>query len=268
MAFPIMLTFDMDAESTVLAIDPENARRPGVLSPGQYGPTVAVYRILQMLKEEEIPATFFVPGWTADRYAAAMDAIVAAGCEVGHHGYTHTLPYAYGSREAEEADFVQGIEAVERATGRKPVGYRSPAWDYSPHTLAIMQKYGFLYSSNFQDFDAPYLQTIDGQPTRIVELPVSWLTDDMPYYVFRPPYYRPLAPASHPYEIWSEELRGLYAEQKIFVLTMHPYLSGRPSRIAMLRRLIAFARSLGSVEFRQCGEFARAFLAAQPLGGV
>ncbi|MBI5877459.1 MAG: polysaccharide deacetylase [Chloroflexi bacterium] len=263
MAFPIMLTFDMDAESTVLAIDPENARRPGVLSPGQYGPTVAVYRILDMLKQEGVPATFFVPGWTADYYPAAMEALVAAGCEVGHHGYTHTLPYAYPSRDAEEDDFVKGIEAIERHTGKKPIGYRSPAWDYSPHTLAIMEKYGFLYSTNFQDYDAPYMQTVDGRPTRIVELPVSWLTDDMPYFVFRPPYYRPLAPASHPYEIWTEELRGLHAENKIFVLTMHPYLTGRPSRIAMLRRVIAFARSLGNVEFRQCGEYAREFLAAQ-----
>jgi peptidoglycan/xylan/chitin deacetylase (PgdA/CDA1 family) len=177
---------------------------------------------------------------------------------VGHHGYTHTLPYAYADRDEEEADFVQGIEALERATGSRPLGYRSPAWDYSPHTLAIMERHGFIYSSNFQDHDAPYFQTVDGRQTGIVELPVSWLTDDMPYFVFRPPYHRPQQPASHPYEVWSEELRGLHAENKIFVLTMHPYLIGRPSRLAMLRRFIAFARSLGGVEFRQCGEYARA----------
>jgi peptidoglycan/xylan/chitin deacetylase (PgdA/CDA1 family) len=247
-----MLTFDLDAESGVLAQDPNNAQRPGVLSLGQYGPKVGVYRILQLLDAETIPATFFVPGWVIDKYPAALEAIVAAGHEVAHHGYTHQPPGTFASREAEEEELVRGIACVQRVTGKKPVGYRSPSWDFSPHTLSLLEQYGFLYSSNLMDDDAPYLHHIEGRATQLVELPIQWMNDDVPFFMFRPPSQRPIQPASHPYEIWTEELQGLYEENKIFVLTMHPQIIGRPSRIRMLERFIAFARALGRVEFRQC----------------
>jgi peptidoglycan/xylan/chitin deacetylase (PgdA/CDA1 family) len=253
MAFPIMLTFDLDAESGALAQDPANANRPGVLSVGQYGPKVGVARILKLLDEESIQATFFVPGWVIDKYPAAMEAIVKAGHEVAHHGYTHQPPATFASRDEEEDGLVRGIESVVRVTGKKPVGYRSPSWDFSPHTLPLLQQYGFEYSSNMMDDDAPYLHTIDGKSTSLVELPIQWMNDDAPFFMFRPPNPRPIQPASHPFEIWTEELQALYHEAgKVFVLTMHPQIIGRPSRVAMLRRFVAFARGLGDVEFRQC----------------
>ncbi len=260
MPFPIMLTFDLDAESAAL-VDPNNAKRPGVLSIGQYGPKVAVYRILKLLAEEDITATFFVPGWVIDKYPAALEAIVTARHEVAHHGYTHTPPVNFASRDEEEAELVHGIECVKRVTGKAPLGYRSPSWDFSPHTLPLLEQYSFLYSSNLMDDDAPYLHTVDGRATQLVELPIQWMNDDAPFFMFRPPSQRPIQPASHPYEIWTEELQGLYQEEgKVFVLTMHPQIIGRPSRIAMLKRFIAFARSLGTVEFRQCHAVASEFL--------
>src|SRR5436309_11524069 len=133
MAFPIMLTFDLDAESGALAQDAANANRPGVLSIGQYGPKVGVHRILKLLTEEHIPATFFVPGWVIDKYPAAVEAVVKAGHEIAHHGYTHQPPATFSSRAEEEEGLVKGIESVVRATGKKPLGYRSPSWDFSPH---------------------------------------------------------------------------------------------------------------------------------------
>jgi peptidoglycan/xylan/chitin deacetylase (PgdA/CDA1 family) len=69
-------------------------------------------------------------------------------------------------------------------------------------------------------------------------------------FFFRHSSIRPIQPASRPYEIWTEELQGLFDENKVFLLTMHPEIIGRPSRIRMLERFIAFARSLGDVEFR------------------
>ncbi len=260
MSVSIMLTFDLDAESGALAQDAQNANRPGVLSVGQYGPKVGVHRILKLLDEETIPATFFIPGWVVDKYPAAVEAIVKEGHEVAHHGYTHTPPAQFASRADEEAELVKGIESIVRATGKKPVGYRSPSWDFSLHTLSLLVQYGFRYSSNLMDDDAPYLHTVDGRATQLVELPIQWMNDDAPFFMFRPPYYRPIQPASHPYEIWTEELQALYHEAgKIFVLTMHPQIIGRPSRAQMLKRFIAFARSLGKVEFRQCREVVEEF---------
>jgi peptidoglycan/xylan/chitin deacetylase (PgdA/CDA1 family) len=257
MSFPIMLTFDLDAETGALAIDLNNANRPGVLSVGQYGPRVGVHRILRLLEEEDIPATFFVPGWVIDKYPAALEAIVKAGHEVAHHGYTHQPPASFAGRAEEEEALIKGSESIVRVTGRKPLGYRSPSWDFSPHTLSLLDQHGFLYSSNLMDDDAPYLHTIDGRATGLVELPIQWMNDDAPFFMFRPPNPRPIQPASHPFEIWTEELQALYHEPgKIFVLTMHPQIIGRPSRVQMLKRFVAFARSLGRVEFRRCHEFA------------
>ena len=127
MPFPIMPTFDLDAESDSLAGNSDNANRPGLLSAGQYGPKVGVYRLLKLLDETAIPATFFVPGWVAEKYPAALSAIAAGGNEIAHHGYTHQSPSTFPNRKAEEAELVRGIESLMRATGKKPLGYRSPS---------------------------------------------------------------------------------------------------------------------------------------------
>ena len=265
MSFPIMLTFDLDAESGALAVDAANAKRPGVLSVGQYGPKVGVHRILHLLADENIRATFFVPGWVIDKYTAAVEAVVRAGHELAHHGYTHQPPATFDSREQEEEALVRGIESIVRVSGKQPLGYRSPSWDFSPHTLSLLEQHGFKYSSNMMDDDAPYLHSIDGRRTRLVKLPIQWMNDDAPFFMFRPPNPRPIHPASHPFEIWTEELEALYHESgKAFVLTMHPQLIGRPSRVAMLGRFIAFARALGDVQFMTCAAVAQACLNGAP----
>jgi len=89
--------------------------------------------------------------------------------------------------------------------------------------------------------------------------------DDAPFFMFRPPNPRAIQPASHPFEIWTEELQALYHEVgKVFVLTMHPQLIGRAGRVAMLRRFIAFARALGDVHFTTCISVAKAWLHDTP----
>jgi len=86
-------TFDFDAEEVWLT-KPANADRPGVLSQGTYGAKVAVPLILAMLERVGVTATFFIPGRVAERYPERVREILAAGHEVGHHGYTHTSPAA------------------------------------------------------------------------------------------------------------------------------------------------------------------------------
>src|SRR5262249_60301852 len=61
----VMLTFDFDAESGWLARDPTHKDRPGVISQGRYGPNAGVPRLLDLLRVEQVPATFFIPGWVA-----------------------------------------------------------------------------------------------------------------------------------------------------------------------------------------------------------
>ncbi len=257
--FPVMLTFDLDAESAFLASDPQNATRPGVLSAGQYGPKVGLYRLIELLQKKGVPATLFVPGWVAEKYPTAVQAAVTAGWEIAHHGYHH-IPPASQTREEEAESVVRGIAAIEQVTGRAPVGYRSPSWDFSSNTLALLADNGFLYSSNMMDDDAPYLHPIASTAGLIVELPVQWILDDAPFFLFRPPYTRPISALSTAYEAWSEEFEGLYAERergKCYVLTMHPFISGRPGRVRLLERLIDFIQQHPAAAFYTCEEVAR-----------
>lgn len=261
--FPVMLTFDLDAESGYLASDPKNADRPGVLSAGRYGPKVGLYRLIELLQRKGIPATLFVPGWVAERYPEAVQAAVTAGWEIAHHGYHHTPP-ATQTREEEADSMLRGIEAISRIAGRVPVGYRSPSWDFSSNTLELLAENNFLYSSNMMDDDAPYLHPIASPSGPIVELPVQWILDDAPFFMFRAPYYRPISALSTAYEAWAEEFEGLYSERsrgKCYVLTMHPFISGRPGRVRLLEKLIELIESRPDIAFYTCEEVARHYQA-------
>ena len=151
----VAFTFDFDAEEVWIGDDPENVNRPGVLSQGTYGAKVAVPRILELLQRHDLQQTFFVPGRVAERYPGRLREIVAAGHEVGHHGYTHTSP-AKLERPAEEAELVPALEVLH-GLGADPVGYRSPSWEFSASTIELLQKHGFRYSSNYMDDLHPYL---------------------------------------------------------------------------------------------------------------
>ncbi len=260
MSLPVMLTFDLDGESLHLAADPTNARRPGVLSQGAYGPRVGVYRILSCLERNAVPATFFIPGLIVERYPEAVAAIAAAGHEIAHHGYTHHSP-ADMKPEEELAEMRRATALIVQATGRRPVGYRSPSWDFSASTLGFLRDEGFLYSSNLMDDDRAYVH-----PGGLVELPVQWMLDDAPFFLFRPPYSRPISPPEAALSTWQAELDAVAAEEgRCFVLTMHPQLSGRASRVALLDRLIAHARDRAGARFMRCADYARE-VAGGPAG--
>jgi peptidoglycan/xylan/chitin deacetylase (PgdA/CDA1 family) len=249
-ALPVCLTFDVDAEAGVLARDPANADRPVALSAGRYGPVTALPRILDLLDARNVPATFFVPGWTADHHSDAIAACARRGHEIAHHGYHHVRPDTFASEADERAELERGIAAIERATGVRPAGYRSPAWELSPRTLSLLVDLGFAYSSNMMDADGPYRHDIDGRP--LVELPVSWTLDDFPFFAARPE----AAPASVE-AIWSAELDAMRSiEGAAFILTMHPQIIGRPARLAMLDRLITHLRSLPDLTFTRCADLA------------
>ncbi len=251
-----------------------------MISRGEFG-VIGVERILRLLDREGIPGTFFVPGHTADTYPGAVRDIVAAGHEIGHHGYLHENPVALESAERERVVLERGLEALERVAGVRPVGYRSPAWDNSPHTIELLLDYGFRYESSLmaKDFepywcrvgdvvqpDGPYLF---GQEVDLVELPVSWLLDDFPHfeYVRVADRVSPgLAAASKVEEIWRDEFAYMHRElpSGVFTLTMHPQVIGRGHRMMMLERLIATFQTYEGVRFTTLAQAANDFRAAHP----
>ena len=227
------LGFDLDGESLWISKDPAHEKRPGVLSQGAYGPRVGAPLILDLLERFAIRATFFVPGWVAERHPELIARIHRNGHELGHHGYRHE--WLDGDRpELEREVLAKGIAALTAITGERPLGYRSPAWELTEHTLGLLRDEGFLYSSNLMSDFVPFVH-----PEGIVELPVQWLLDDAPYFMFqtRVPS-RPIWPARLAREAWEEELHGIYYHGGLFNLTLHPQFIGRPGRLLELEKLL------------------------------
>lgn len=254
----VVCTFDLDAEAHLLAQDPTNLARVSLLSSARYGVRRGLQRVLRVLAQEDVRATFFVPGWVIHNEPDACRQIAAEGHEVAHHGYTHTSPLSC-SLEEERDELRRGIDAIAALTGRPPAGYRAPFRDVSPHTFDLLVEFGFLYSSNLQDDDRPYLHPQGSRGGRLVEIPVNPLADDASYFLYRPPAHRLLLPADHALSVWQAELAALAREPgSCLVLTLHPDLIGRASRCETLRAFIRFAREQEHVRFLTARELAEA----------
>ncbi len=252
------VTFDVDAESAILADAPEAAARLSVMTHQAYGPRTGVPRLLRILERRGIRATFFVPGHTADRFPDTVRAIRDAGHELGHHGYCHE-PAFRASAEDEETYLLRGLDALDRIAGVRPVGYRAPWWETTYRTPALLARHGFLYDSSLMDADRPYMldasdatDVPDGGPAidppagdgpsspTLVEIPIQWGLDDWEQYAFLPGLTGSgvIESPAKVLEMWTLELEAQVAEGGCFVLTMHPFLTGRASRAAALDRLL------------------------------
>jgi peptidoglycan/xylan/chitin deacetylase (PgdA/CDA1 family) len=235
-------TFDFDAEEVWIGGNPDNARRPGVLSQGTYGAKVAVPLILDLLARRRVQATFYIPGRVAERHPERVAAIAAAGHEIAHHGYTHTSPVNL-SRDQEETELVRGLEVL-RGFGAEVTGYRSPSWDLSPHTLELLRQHGIAYSSNLMDDIRPY--RIQSPP--LVEVPISWILDDAPHFWFDgDSWTKTISTTAHVRALWEEEFLGIRELGGACVFTMHPQIIGRPSRLAFLDRFMSFVTGFSDV---------------------
>jgi peptidoglycan-N-acetylglucosamine deacetylase len=251
----LALTFDVDAESAILAVDPVYARRLTTMSHQAYGPRVGVPRILRMLERQALKGSFFVPGLTADRYPGTVEAIVAAGHDLGHHGYSH-VPYHALSDDDQRRDVERALESLERITGRRPEGFRAPWWELTDSTPALLAEHGFTWDSSMMDDDRPYL--LDSGRGILAELPVHWMLDDWEQYAFLPePHIGAVieSPAKV-LDLWTGELDALAAEGGLMVITSHPFLSGRASRVATLERVVEHARGAGGIWIAPLSEIA------------
>ena len=249
---PAMLTFDLDGRTLALMRDPDAAQHPTTLSMSDFGPRRGVWRILDLLDEHEIPASFFVPGYIAERNEDVVREIVKRGHEVGHHGYMHEPPASLtAEQEIEVMD--RSLAILESITGDRPVGYRAPSWDLSVRSLDLIAERGFLYDSSMMDDDIPYL--LDTKSGPLVELPVHWFQDDAPYFWFN----RGAGSMNTPQDVltaWEWEFDGAYKHGGVFMLTCHPQVSGHLSRVVMLDRLIRHIKAHPDARFMRCADVA------------
>jgi peptidoglycan/xylan/chitin deacetylase (PgdA/CDA1 family) len=261
----VCLSFDFDTVAVWIAA---GQATPTPLSRGEFG-LVGAARVLDLLARHGIRSTWFIPGLTLATYPDACKAVAAAGHEIGHHGWRH-IPPASLSRSEEERELVRGNEAIERIAGRPARGYRSPAWDLSPHTIGLLLEHGFRYDSSLMGHDhAPYLartgDRVDpdrgvefGPETALIELPISWTLDDYPHFEFG--RRQGLLPAEGVLRNWVDDFRYMtqIAERGVLTYTFHPFVIGRGHRMLLLERLILELRELGA-EFLAMEEAAAQF---------
>ena len=239
----VLLSFDVDNETIPIRFGEPTV---GALSQAQYGARVGLGRILDLLDRNQIPATFFIPAGSLMITPDMAGQIKKAGVhEFAVHGWIHelntTLP---GDIEKELVQ--RAVDTLTKLTGTRPVGYRAPSWNFSPNTMRIVQELGFLYESSLMADDVPYELVADGKPTGIVELPVEWIKDDAPLYDPRGNAYSPPRDVA---QVWIDEFDRAYEEGGMFLLTMHPHISGHGSRMVALEMLVDHIKRKAGVWF-------------------
>lgn len=254
----VAITLDMDADSLVHIGRPDDAiARMSTISMLRYGPEVAVPRILDTYRRYNLQQTFFIPGWCVEQYPDTARAIAADGHEIGFHGYIHEPPNAL-SRQEEHDWMRRAIDAIESVTGTRPTGNRSPLYHFSPDTAALLHEEGFTYDSSLMGDDVPYvLRTERGD---LIEIPVSWATDDWPPYVHSADldYMFQIMSPDRAMESFMAEFNAAHqAGGALWIGVWHPFVSGRLSRWLRVERMIDEMLETGDVWFATMEQIAQ-----------
>lgn len=242
----VAISFDVDNASAeldrgILGSEP--------LSRGEYGAVDGVPRILRLLNRQNIPASFYIPAVSGLLHPQMVKQILAARQhhEIGVHGWIHEDLPSLNNAAKEQELLNKSIAYLTEATGRRPVGYRAPSWHFSDYTMQQLKAAGFLYDSSLMASDDAYEILLDGKPTGVIELPIERIVDDYPYYGSGANGSAP--DPDHVEAIFQSEFDVAYQEGGLFVLTMHPHISGHRSRVAALEKLILHMKSKPGVWF-------------------
>jgi peptidoglycan/xylan/chitin deacetylase (PgdA/CDA1 family) len=260
------------------------------ISRGMFSGEVGTPRLVELFDRFGIKTTWFVPGHSAETFPDQIKRVVDAGHELGVHGYSHENPIAMTPQQEEDV-LDKCLEVLEGISGRRPTGYVAPWWEFSPVTAELLQKKGFKYDHSLMhhDFQPHYVRVGDRwtkidyskqagewmkplvrgtEMTRIVEIPASWYTDDLP-----PMRFIKAAPNSHGFvsprhleETWRDQFDWVYREYDyaVYTMTIHPDVSGRPQVLMMLERLFNHMSRHPGVRFTTFEEIADDFLRRSP----
>ncbi len=251
----VVLCFDVDGETTALEHDPSLRNRITTWSQCTYGPQVGVPRILELLQHLGVPASFFIPGYIAENHPNMTRAIAAAGHEIGLHGYLHEKLVTLDEAQEEEI-LLKSLKILTELGGSRPKGYRAPWFELNPWTPRLLQDHGLHYCASAMGDDVPYRH-----PCGLIEIPGQWMLEDWEQFAFNadPAWGAPPENCAKVFDLWWEEFDAMHAFGCCFVLTLHPWLSGRPSRVRLLERLVRAMQEKGDVWFARASEVAEWF---------
>jgi peptidoglycan/xylan/chitin deacetylase (PgdA/CDA1 family) len=247
----VVLSFDFDGESPYLWRNrADQSESLAQLEQRRFGPRQGVYRILELLSSLNITATAFIPGYIAEKYPNAVEKIAEQGHEIGLHGYCHERPDEISEDEL-ESTLSKAREYIERITGPRAMGYRSPSWEMTAYTLETLKRQQVLYDSSLMGYDHPY--AIDD----MTEIPVQWILDDAIYYRYTGGLASP-SPRNpgDVTDLWYKEFEGMKRWGGLFLITIHPWISGRAARLEALGAMLMRIKNDSDVWWGTCGEAA------------
>lgn len=247
----VAITFDVDNEF------PMAAALPAQVSGGSYGWFQALPRIHRLLDQEEIPATFYVPVGSALLGKEIVPDILKSGRhEIGLHGWTHERVPELRGPDEEDRLLSQQIVWYQRNVGHMPRGYRAPNGAISLDTAHLLLKAGIKYDSSLPGGDDCFELLSRGKPTGLVEVPFSWILTDWMYLHVDEFYQGNEQSPDEVYKIYKAEFDAAYEEGGLFMLTLHPHVIGRRSRLPVLKRIIEDAKAKGGVWFATVNQIA------------
>jgi peptidoglycan/xylan/chitin deacetylase (PgdA/CDA1 family) len=241
----MFLSFDIDAESAWTSKDPAHAARLVTMSFGGFEARVGTPKLLELLADLDLKATFFITGWSVDAHPAMAEAVLKAGHEIGHHGYHHLLPDPGDPFIIEEIE--RGFDAIQRRLGIRPIGYRAPFGEFCEELRVALVRQGIVYTSSFRDDVRPYRHRLaDGKPGTI-EIPVTASYDDWMHGLSARFSPRSIFPREHVLSMWKDELDEVRDWGAMVTTVLHPQVSGRPMRFRLLREFLTYAKACQDV---------------------
>lgn len=148
-----ILTFDVEDWFHILDNESTRTIEDWARFPSRFEPFVD--RLLEIVAEHRVPATFFCLGWIAEKHPGVVRKIHAAGYEIGSHSYAHQLVYEQ-SPEAFRQDFLRSLGLLEDLTGEKVRAFRAPGFSVTratPWAFDVLLEHGIEYDSSI--FPAP-----------------------------------------------------------------------------------------------------------------
>ena len=247
-----VFSFDVDDEFVMRQI--YGPKKMYYITQGEYDARVGVWRVLNTIDRLGIKGTFCVVWKVAEKRPDVVRAVAKRGHEIAAHGYDHR-PYYKLTYKEETRDVKMTLKIIEKIVGSRPVGHRTPEWNPSVNTVRILDSVGgFIWRSDSLNDDLPYHLFIDGKKTGIVELPVAATLDDWPLMMDKG------MSNTQVFEFWRDEFDVLYEEGKLFMLTTHPLLIGRPSPIKTLQRIIEYVKTRRGTWIARADEIGRWWL--------
>jgi len=252
-SWAVAISFDSDHETNELR---DGGQSIGRLAWGEFGARVGVPRLTALLNKHDVRASFYVPAVAAILHKDEQRRLIGEGHEIGLHGWIHELNSTLAYHDEREL-LMRSSDTIESITGVRPIGMRTPSWDFSSNTLRIAVEMELLYDSSLMADEECYELLLNGEPSGVIELPVEWIRDDAAYFLMhRSQSLRPYIGPNDVFDIFRREMEGARQAGSLFQLTLHPHIIAARSRIWILDELIRHAKAMGGAWFATHAEIA------------